>query len=76
MSKWISINAELPIQLSGAVCTYENIDVILTDGDSVCCGEFVTGCYEKVSHKEVWHEFKSSYLIPTHWQHLPEPPTK
>jgi hypothetical protein len=74
VSEWISIDAELPIQLSGNVCMYETIDVILTDGVNVGCGEFVTGCYEKVCGKEVWHEFRSNYFIATHWMNLPEPP--
>lgn len=74
MSKWISVYLQLPIQLSGNICLYESMDIIVTDGANVACGEFVTGCYKKSSGNEVWHEFKCDSFIVTHWMPLPSPP--
>ena len=74
MSEWISVDFQLPIQLSGNICLYESMDIIVTDGANVAFGEFVTGCYKRSRGNEVWHEFKCDSFIATHWMLLPSPP--
>ncbi|MGL5307244.1 MAG: hypothetical protein ACRC9Y_14090 [Aeromonas veronii] len=71
MSEWISIKDRLPVNsLDEMSQDYECVEIIVSDGISSSCAEFMCG-----RAVNFWWIIGGDMLEnePTHWMHLPPP---
>lgn len=73
MTNWISVDDRLPLELCDKTA-YETIDVIVSDGVTVCECTF---CRGGAHVGAPWREFNDCMVAAssiTHWMPLPDPP--